>query len=147
MRVFENLPPEFDPLTGWLDRKVPRYPYFNEVAKIDSLVNTIKWPLLSCILDGYMILLGRMGSMDLVLLLGDNLTLWKASISLYKYGVVYLSTRAEYRLEFLPALEARPEAFEAINAFLRCDNNIIRAINYSVFIVLLRVLLTVCDLT
>ncbi|KAF6799449.1 hypothetical protein CSOJ01_12511 [Colletotrichum sojae] len=132
MRLFEDLPPEFDPSTGWLDEEAPRHPHFNEAAKIDSLVNMIKRPLISCILDGCMIPLARTGSTDLVPPLGDNSTLWKASISLHKYGVSYLGTRSECLSEFLPALEDRPDAFAAIDAFLRRDNNVIRAINYGV---------------
>lgn len=59
--------------------------------------------------------------------------LWRAAISVHKYGVIYLANRLESRMAFLPAITAEPIRFAVIASFLSHDNNAIGAINYGVY--------------
>lgn len=132
LSLFEDLPASYDPTTWWLDGHCPGHPHFDNAGKIQFWVKSIKRQLHQCVLEGCRLLLERTGSQTLLSSLVTHQALWKAGVSMHKYGVVYLASRSECRHEFLLAIEKHPDAFYAIDAFLSSDANVIRAINYGV---------------
>ncbi|KAE8373374.1 hypothetical protein BDV26DRAFT_69205 [Aspergillus bertholletiae] len=129
---FKELPPTYEPSTWWLDGHCPAHPHFDNADRIRLRTKEVKRPLLQYILEGCRILLERADNKSLLLPFYQHEILWRAAISVHKFGVVYLATRTECREEFLPAVESNPDLFDEIVAFLAHDNNAIRAINYSV---------------
>jgi hypothetical protein len=132
LRPFENLPPAYDPSTWWLDGQVSAYPHFRDGETIRFHVEAIKRVLLQNILEGCKLLLERTDNYLLLPSMAQHELLWKAAISVHKYGVVYLAARWECREEFLPAIESNQQLFADINIFLPYNDNAIRAINYGV---------------
>ncbi|BAE57741.1 unnamed protein product [Aspergillus oryzae RIB40] len=129
---FEELPPAYEPSTWWLDGYCPAHPHFDNADRIRLRTKEVKRPLLQYILEGCRVLLERADKKSLQLSFDQHETLWRAAISVHKFGVLYLATRSECREEFLPAVESNLDLFNEMVTFLSHDNNAIRAINYGV---------------
>jgi hypothetical protein len=95
-------------------------------------VKAIKRALLQNILEGCKLLLERTDNRVLLLSMTQHELLWKAAVSVHKYGVLYLAARWECREEFQPAIESNQQLFTEINIFLSYNDNAIRTINYGV---------------
>jgi sarcosine oxidase delta subunit len=95
-------------------------------------VKAIKRVLLQNILEGCKLLLERTENRVLLLSMAQHELLWKAAVSVHKYGVLYLAARWECREEFQLAIESNQQLFTEINIFLSYNDNAIRAINYGV---------------
>lgn len=132
LRVFETLPSNYEPATWWLDGHSPAHPQFDNARRIQFWSTVIKEPLRQCILEGCRILLERENNSLLLWSISQHELLWKAAVSVQKYGVVFLATRSECREDFLPAIEFHPVLFSKIASFLSTDANAIRAMNYGV---------------
>ncbi|WEW59733.1 hypothetical protein PRK78_005213 [Emydomyces testavorans] len=132
INLFEDLPTTYDPSTWWLDGHSPAHPHFDEARRIQSWVKVIKQPLFQYILEGCKILLERADDTGLLSSIDQHELLWKAGVSMLKYGVVYLATRSECREEFLPAIDSHANLFRKIDSFLSADAHGIRAMNYGV---------------
>ncbi|KAJ5480456.1 hypothetical protein N7530_005965 [Penicillium desertorum] len=132
LHPFQNLPPTYDPSTWWLDGQVSAYPHFRDTETIRFHMKAIKRALLQNILDGCKLLLERTDNRVLLLSMTQHEQLWKAAVSVHKYGVLYLAARWECREEFQPAIESNQQLFTEINIFLSYNDNAIRAINYGV---------------
>ncbi|KGO64284.1 hypothetical protein PEX1_045680 [Penicillium expansum] len=132
LRPFEDLPPTYDPSTWWLDGEIPASPHFWDGERIRSHVKAIKGVLFQYTLEGCKLMLERTNNQPLLSSITQHELLWKAAISVHKYGVVYLASRWECREEFLPTVESNHHLFTEINAFLSCNDNVIRVINYGV---------------
>lgn len=130
--VFQELPLEFDPSTQWLDGDSPQHPHFNEAERIQYLVRAIKGDLLDCIVEGCHILLQRKDAKNLLRTFEYDTQVWRAAVSMHKYGVVYLGSRTDCRHDFMPVLESNKELFAAVDSFLCSERNAIRVINYGV---------------
>ncbi|KAK6838202.1 hypothetical protein RU639_000430 [Aspergillus parasiticus] len=129
---FEELPAAYEPSTWWLDGHCPAHPHFDNADRIRLRTKEVKRPLFQYILEGCQILLERADNKSLVRSFDQHETLWRAAVSVHKFGVLYLATRSECREEFRPAVESNLDLFNEIVAFLSHDNNAIRAINYGV---------------
>ncbi|KAF7585203.1 hypothetical protein BBP40_011750 [Aspergillus hancockii] len=132
LRPFDDLPPAYEPSTWWLDGHSPAHPHFNNAESIRYRAKAIKRPLLRYILEGCKTILEKTNHTFLLPSITQQETLWRAAISIQKYGVIYLATRSECREEFLPAVSSNLDLFNEINAFLSQDHNGTRAINYGV---------------
>ncbi len=132
LRPFENLPPSYDPSTWWLDGQSPAHPHFDDSEKIRVHVTAIKSALLQYILQGCKILLEKKDNLSLLASISRCELLWKAAVSVHKYGVLYLAARWECREVLLPAVTTDSQLFTEINTFLSSDNNLNRVINYGV---------------
>lgn len=132
LHPLEDLPPAYDPSTWWLDGQIPAYPHFQDGETIRFHVKAIKRALFQYILEGCRLLSERTDNHSLLSSITQHELLWKAAISVHKYGVLYLAARWECREEFLPAVESNHHLFTKINIFLSCNYNVIRAINYGV---------------
>ncbi|KAL3421604.1 hypothetical protein PVAG01_05760 [Phlyctema vagabunda] len=132
LSLFEELPPSFEPESWWLDGHTPNHPLFDDAARIRFWTKTIKRDLLQFIVEGCQLLVDAKASESLISTLVTYRTLWEASVSVCKYGVVYLASRSDCRDDFLPAIQKNPNIFDSIDAFLMTDSNCIRAINYGV---------------
>ncbi|KAI9036779.1 uncharacterized protein KD926_001301 [Aspergillus affinis] len=132
LRLFEDVPGAYEPLTGWLDGHAPVHPHFENAERIQFWTRNAKEPVLRYILEGCQILLERAQNQRLLLCLRQHELLWKAAVSLHKYGSIYFASRSECRDDFLSAVESNLRTFHEIDAFLSADKNAIRAINYGV---------------
>ncbi|OAF55942.1 hypothetical protein VC83_08007 [Pseudogymnoascus destructans] len=132
LSLFEDLPASFDPSTEWLDGHYPEHPHFDNAEKIQFWARAFKNHLLRYVLEGCQLLYERTGSQALLPSLAKHQTLWRAGVSIHKYGVVYLASRCECRDEFLPGIENKGDDFNAIATFLSSNSNVIRAVNYGV---------------
>ncbi|KGO74542.1 hypothetical protein PITC_098810 [Penicillium italicum] len=132
LHPLEDLPSTYDPSTWWLDGQISVSPHFQDEKTIRFHVKAIKRALFQYILEGCKLLLERIDSHTLLRSITQHDLLWKAAISVHKYGVVYLASRWECREEFLPTVESNHPLFTEINIFLSCNSNIIRVINYGV---------------
>ncbi|KAK7923294.1 hypothetical protein PG985_007365 [Apiospora marii] len=132
LMVFQDLPLDFDPSTQWLDGDSPQHPHFNEAERIQDLVGAIKGDLLDCIFEGCRILLQRHDAQNLLQTFEHDTQVWRAAVSMHKFGVVYLGSRTDCRYDFLPVLESNEELFAAVDSFLCSERNAIRVINYGV---------------
>jgi hypothetical protein len=129
---FEDLSPAYDPSTWWLDGQIPAHPRLCDEKRIRFHIEAIKHVLFQYILEGCTLLLEKADSNLLLRSIDQHQTLWKAAVSVQKYGVVYLAARSECREEFLSTAQCNLHLFIKIDAFLSCNNNAIRAINYGV---------------
>lgn len=132
LRPFEDLPSSYNPSTCWLDDQLPRRPYFGDDEQIRLHVKDIKGALFQCILEGCRIVLEKTNNHELLNSITQYEVLWRAAISVHKYGVLYLAARSECREEFLPAIESNRQLFTQIDILLSCNDNCNRAINYGV---------------
>ncbi|KAK8021454.1 hypothetical protein PG990_006592 [Apiospora arundinis] len=132
LMAFQDLPSDFDPSTQWLDGHSPQHSHFNNAERIQHLVRRIKGELLGCIIKGCQILLQRNSAHGLLQTFERDMPIWRAVISMHKYGVVYLGTRTDCRDDFLPVLESNEQLFAAVDTFLCSERNAIRAVNYGV---------------
>ena len=133
--LFASCGETFDPQTDWLDGLHPAHPLFEDAARIEEIVGALKEELLDAILSGCTILLERDPHAASFPMLWESLkrypSLWKAIISVQKYGVIYLCSRAEART-FHPLYLAERSLAAQIDLFLREDCNFHRAVNYAV---------------
>ncbi|KAJ5815909.1 hypothetical protein N7447_008142 [Penicillium robsamsonii] len=132
LHPFEDLPSTYDPSTWWLDGQVSTYPHFQDGETIRYHVKVIKHTLFRYILEGCKLLLERADNHSLLPSMNQHELLWKAAISVHKYGVLYLAARWECREDFLPTVESNHHLFTEIDLFLSSNDNAIRAINYGV---------------
>ncbi|KAK2873576.1 hypothetical protein FQN49_002263 [Arthroderma sp. PD_2] len=130
LRIFEDVSAAYDPSTWWLDDHCPAHPHFDNADGIEFWVKAIKQPLLRYNLEGCKILLVREGNRELAPLTAQHEALWRAAVSVHKYGVIYLATRSDCREEYLGIVKSNPNLFNEISTFLSTDGNAIRAINY-----------------
>jgi hypothetical protein len=134
--LFSSCKKVFSPTTDWLDGQCPAHPFFDDDLRIQEIIRNIKTGLLDTVLDGCEILLRRSindGSQLQLLASIDELPeLWKAIISVHKYGVIYLANRSESTASFYPLYTAHICLADQIDAFLYNQSNGIRAINYAV---------------
>lgn len=93
--VFQELPLDFDPSTQWLDGSSLQHPHLNDAERIQYLVRLIKGELLDCILEACKILLQHNDAKELLLMFEHDAQVWRAAVSMHKYGVVYLGSRAD----------------------------------------------------
>ena len=125
----------FDPELDWLDGLSPAHPLFEDAAQIKDIVRALKDELLDAILSACTILLEREPRPTSYSVLGGTLKrcplLWKAVISVQKYGVIYLSNRAEARM-FHPLYLSEESLAMQIDLFLREERRFHRAVNYAV---------------
>lgn len=137
LALFSDCPETFDPARHWLDGSSPSHPLFEQSERIQEIVHHIKDKLLESILQGCRIILESIADQP-----GDHLPilrrslksmpeLWKAIVSVQRYGVIYLADRAEARRAFRPLVREHPTEAEIIHSFLQEGNNI-RAVNYAV---------------
>ena len=133
--LFSSCGQTFEPKNDWLDGLSPAHPFFEDAARIEEIVRTLKEELLDAILSGCMILLERDPRPTSFPILWESLkrcpSLWKAVISVQKYGVIYLSSRAE-AITFHPLYLAERNLAAQIDLFLRENCNFHRAVNYGV---------------
>lgn len=134
--LFSSCDKTFEPKTNWLDGLSPAHPFFEDAARIEEIVRTLKEELLDAILSGCTILLQRDPRRISFPILCESLkryrSLWKAIISVQKYGVIYLANRAEART-FHPLYLAERNLAAQIDLFLQEDCNFHRAVNYAVY--------------
>lgn len=100
--IFSFCKDRFDPTKHWLDGLSPAHPLFKNAERVDQIVQTIKTDLYDAILAGCRILLKRysdtsVSALTLQKIIDGDLAVWKAIISVHKYGVNYLANRAEAR--------------------------------------------------
>lgn len=136
--VFSPCKDGFDPVQDWLDGQSPAHPLFDQAGKIDQIVHGVKAELYDAILAGCRYVLDRcsdappsFSAASLWESLIHDICLWKAVISVHKYGVIYLANRAEARA-FHPLYLARRPTADQIDEFLRHNGNFFRAVNYAV---------------
>ena len=133
--LFSSCGKAFDPEQDWLDGLSPAHPLFEDAAQITDIVRALKEELLDAILLGCKILSEREPRSALCSGLGESLkshpSLWKAVISVQKYGVIYLSSRAEARM-FYPLYLADKDLALQIDLFLREERRFHRAVNFAV---------------
>ncbi|KAF8533210.1 hypothetical protein BDD12DRAFT_762318 [Trichophaea hybrida] len=138
LSLFTDLPQNYHPETNWLCGGTPNHPFFDDSNLIQDIVRRIKEHLLNETLEGCRNILNDHYRQDeiqnkkLRRSLDENPQLWKALISVQKYGVVYLANRADARNQFLPLTNQNPAETKAISSFLEHDAVTIRAINYAV---------------
>lgn len=135
MLLFSSCGKTFEPNTGWLDGLSPAHPFFEDAARIEEIVRSLKEELLGAILSGCTILLQRNPGQTSFSILYESLksdrSLWKAIMSVQKYGVIYLSNRAEART-FHSLYLAERSLGSQIDCFLRANHNFHRAVNYAI---------------
>ena len=133
--LFSSCGKTFDPEVDWLDGLSPAHPFFENAAQIKDIVCALKEELLDAILSGCSILLEREPCPTSCSVLCESLkrqpSLWKAIISVQKYGVIYLSNRAEARM-FHPLYLANKDLALQIDLFLQEERRFHRAVNYAV---------------
>ena len=133
--IFSSCAKTFESENGWLDGLSPAHPFFNDSVRIEEIVRTLKEELLDAILSGCKILLereiGRNSSSILRESLNNNRLLWKAIISVQKYGVLYLANRAEARA-FSDLYLRESNLASIIDQFLREYKTFHRVVNYGV---------------
>ncbi|KAL8831861.1 MAG: hypothetical protein Q9191_000613 [Dirinaria sp. TL-2023a] len=133
--LFSSCKNTFEPNTDWLDGLSPAHPLFDDAARIEEIVQSLKEELLDAILSGCTILLQRTPGHISFPILEESLktyrSLWKAIISVQKYGVIYFSSRADARI-FRPLYLAETSLSSHIDRFLRENHNFHRTVNYAV---------------
>jgi hypothetical protein len=138
LSLFADLPQDYDPETDWLCGGAPDHPFFEDTTLIQHTVRRIKEHLLRETLQGCREILNGLHGQDesqieqLRRTLDDKPQLWKALISVQKYGVIYLANRADARNHFLTLINENPAESKTILSFLEHDAVAIRAINYAV---------------
>ncbi|EFR00364.1 hypothetical protein MGYG_03366 [Nannizzia gypsea CBS 118893] len=132
LSIFKPVSIAYEPSSWWLDGHCPAHPHFENAGRIQFWVKTIKQPLLRYIIEGCELLLERAGNKALTRSIAQNNALWRAAVSIHKYGVIYLATRSDCREEFLRIVKSNPKLFDEIDVFLSADQNATRAINYGV---------------
>lgn len=135
--IFSSCEDSFDPIRHWLDRLSPAHPLFEDADRIDEIVCAIKGDLVNAILIGCKTLLERCPDTSLFPTsilwetLERNPLLWKAIISVQKYGVIYLASRGEAKtLEQIYLAEKKTA--DQIDQFLRHNGNFHRVVNFAV---------------
>ncbi len=135
--IFSSCEDGFDPTRYWLDRLSPAHPLFEDADRIDDIVCAIKGDLIDAILVGCKTLLecrpdaSLFPTLILCETLERNPLLWKAIISVQKYGVIYLASRGEAKTLHRIYL-AEKNAADQIDQFLRHNGNFHRVVNFGV---------------
>ena len=135
--VFSSCGDEFDPTKHWLDGLSPAHPLFENANLINKIVHAIKNELIDAVLVGCATLLKNFQDASLFSIptlrisLEQNPSLWKAVISVQKYGVIYLGNRAEAK-RLYRIYSAEKDAADQIDRFLQYNCNFHRVINYAV---------------
>ncbi|KAF8247317.1 hypothetical protein K440DRAFT_629330 [Wilcoxina mikolae CBS 423.85] len=140
LSLFADLPHDYRPETDWLCGGAPDHPFFEDSTRIQDIIRRIKEHLLNETLEGCRHILNNLKlhgqdeiqNVQLRQSLDENPQLWKALISVQKYGVVYLANRADARNQFLPLINENPAKAKTISFFLEHDAVAVRAINYAV---------------
>jgi hypothetical protein len=129
---FEDLSPDYDPSTWWLDGQIPEHPHLCDGKRVRFHIEAIKHALFQYVLEGCKQLLERSNDCLLLSSVDQHESVWKAAISVQKYGVLYLAARWECQELFLTTVESNQHLFTEVIAFLSHNDNAVRAINYGV---------------
>jgi hypothetical protein len=132
LHPFEELSSAYDSSTWWLDGHFPEHPHLCDDERVRFHIEAIKRALFQYILEGCRFLVERAGNNLLLSSFSNHELLWKAAISVQKYGVIYMAARSDCRETYLPAVQSNLHLFAEIDIFLSDNNNAIRAINYGV---------------
>jgi sarcosine oxidase delta subunit len=132
LHPFEDLSPAYDSSTWWLDGHFPAHPHLCDDERVRSHIEAIKCALFQYTLEGCKFLVERADNNLLLSSFSNHELLWKAAISVQKYGVIFMAARSECRKKFLPTVQSDLHLFAEIDVFLSDNNNAIRAINYGV---------------
>lgn len=71
--LFSSCGKTFEPKTNWFDRLSPAHPFFEDAARIEGIVRSLKEELLDAILSGCNILLQRYPGIISFSLLSESL--------------------------------------------------------------------------
>ena len=127
--------PSFSPDTQWLDGKSTNQPFFDQASRMRDIVSGIKNDLLDDAIEGCeLVLSSQEPSPETAALRGSLEThpeLWKAMISVQKYGAIYLMSRSDAR-RYLPVIQENAVEAAQIADFLQQDAIGIRILNYTV---------------
>jgi hypothetical protein len=118
--LFSTYLGNYDPKIDWLDGLSLKAGLF------DSILKGCKILLEKQSLNGSVVAPAVLESID------DLPDLWKAMISVQKYGVIYLASREECRETFYPLYLNNGYLADQIGQFLSSDSNATRIINYAV---------------
>ena len=134
LSLFQPFAGTFDRTVDWLDGLSPAHPYFNHAGRIDEIIRDLKEEFLEAVLLGCKTLLERTPQAESLSSLSNtiksNPVVWKAVICAQKYGVVYLTNRAEAET-YLHVYQTEKALATQIDLFLRNDRNSNRVINYA----------------
>jgi len=133
--LFADIPGVYSPDTQWLDGQSTNQPFFDQASRMRDIVSGIKNDLLDGAIEGCELVLSSQEPSPEITALQRSLEthpeLWKAMISVQKYGVLYLMSRSDAR-HYLPVIQENAVEAAQIADFLQQDAIAIRILNYAV---------------
>ncbi|KAI0508579.1 hypothetical protein F5B22DRAFT_620349 [Xylaria bambusicola] len=137
MNLFTSLPLSSSVFSEWLDGSVPQHPYFDDNAKIQSIVSNIKHRLMSFAIEACHLVLEEIPCEQpqhnvLSQTLSAKPSLWWAVLLAQRYGVIYFMSRGEAQSTYYQLIRKHAVETDIIDNFLRSNAAGVRIINYAV---------------